>query len=68
MFKVKTLLPWEDLKAGVLRKPNFDTAIFECDKERYEELQAKLPIGYIELIEEVKEDEPKKVVKKTKKK
>lgn len=57
MVKVKTLQIFEDLKENVLRKPETETAVFECSEERYEHLFNVLPHGYIELLEEVQEED-----------
>lgn len=58
-MKIKTLRNFKDLKEGIIRKTG---DVFIVNKERFEEINSKLP-GFIEeVVEEVKE------VKKTRRK
>ncbi len=49
-MKARTLKPFNDLKEGVTRNVG---EVFRCSKERFEEIDTKIP-GYIEAVEEPK--------------
>lgn len=44
-MKVKVLKPFEDLKEGVIRQVD---EVFEATKTRFSELQAALPMDFVE--------------------
>lgn len=57
MVKVLALQKFRDLKAGVIRQPNF---VFEATQERLEELETNLGSGYVAEVVIVGEKEDDK--------
>ena len=55
MIKVLTLKLFKDLKAGVLRQPDF---VFDATPERFEELKANLGDGFVVEVRIVEETIP----------
>ena len=54
MIKILVLQTFRDLKAGVIRQPNF---VFEGTPDRFEELKANLGDGFVVEVRIVEEDE-----------
>ena len=58
---------FRDLKVGCIRNRG---EVFDCTQKRYEELEGKLPAGYVSKVQEAEpepapaEDKPKKTTKK----
>lgn len=55
MIKLLTLKLFKDLKAGVLRQPDF---VFDATPERFEELKANLGDGFVVEVRIVEETIP----------
>lgn len=67
---VKVNHPFFDKIDEFVREPGQETGLFETTQERFEEMKANLPDGYVELVENEVDatNEVAKTSKKSKKK